>query len=271
MMKKLFTALLACTLAFTFTGCSNKTETEDTTITVMATVEPHEQILLAAKPILEEKGYTLEIQTTDNYYIPNEAVSNGEIDANYFQHVIFFEGEKESHGYKIANAGAIHLEPFGLYSKKITDISELQDGATVIISNSVADHGRILTILESVGLITLKDGIVKSEATEADIIDNPKNLIFEEVAPELLTTAYSEGEGDIVAINGNYALQAGLNPVKDSVVLEPTEDNPYVNIIACQEGHENDEKIKALVEVLTSDEIKTFIETEYAGSVIVEK
>lgn len=269
-MKKLLTALLACALTLGVTGCSSTTD-EDTTITVMATVDPHSIILEEAKPLLEENGYTLEIQTTDNYYIPNEAVSNGEIDANYFQHVIFFEGEKESHDYKIANAGAIHLEPFGLYSKKISNIDDLQNGATVIISNSVADHGRILSLLETAGLITLKEGIVKSEATQADITSNPLNLVFEEVAPELLTTTFENGEGDLVAINGNYALQGGLNPVNDAVVLESTDDNPYVNIIACQEGKENDPKIQALVEVLTSEEIKTFIETEYEGSVIVAK
>jgi len=269
-MKKLLTALLACALTLGLTGCGSSSN-DETTITIMATVDPHEKILKAAEPLLKEKGYTLEIQTTDNYYVPNEAVSNGEIDANYFQHVIFFDGEKESHGYKIANAGAIHLEPFGLYSNTLENINDLQNGSTVIISNSVADHGRILSLLESAGLITLKEGIVKSEATQADVTSNPLNLTFKEVAPELLTTALSNNEGDIVAINGNYALQAGLNPSKDAVVLESTDNNPYVNIIACQEGHENDEKIKVLVEVLTSDDIQEFIETEYEGSVIVAK
>ena len=267
-MKKILAALLTC--AFILTGCGSKTNDENI-ITVMCTVDPHSFILEEAKTLLAEKGYTLEIQTTDNYYIPNEAVSNGEIDANYFQHVIFFEGEKDSHGYKIANAGAIHLEPFGLYSKTIKNISELKNGSTVIISNSVADHGRILSLLETADLITLKDGIVKSDATQADITSNPLNLTFKEVAPELLTTTFENGEGDLVAINGNYALQGGLNPVKDAVVLEASDNNPYVNIIACQEGKENDEKIKALVEVLTSKEIASFIETKYEGSVIVAK
>lgn len=267
-MKKLLTALLAC--AFIFTGCGSKTD-DSKTIKVMCTVDPHSIILEEAKDLLADKGYTLEISTTDNYYIPNEAVSNGEIDANYFQHVIFFENEKNSHDYKIANAGSIHLEPFGLYSKTITKIDDLKNGATVIISNSVADHGRILSLLETAGLITLKEGIVKSEATQKDVIANPLNLTFKEVAPELLTTTFENGEGDLVAINGNYALQGGLNPIKDAVVLESSDNNPYVNIVACQEGHENDEKITALVDVLTSEEIQSFIETKYEGSVIVAK
>ena len=103
------------------------------------------------------------------------------------------------------------------------------------------------------------------------MIANPLNLTFKEVAPELLTTTFENGEGDLVAINGNYALQGGLNPVKDAVVLESSDNNPYVNIVACQEGHENDEKITALVDVLTSEEIQSFIETKYEGSVIVAK
>lgn len=265
-MKKILAVFLAC--AFILTGCGSKTEDENI-IKVMCTVDPHSIILEEAKPLLEDKGYQLEIQTTDNYYIPNEAVSNGEIDANYFQHVIFFEGEKEKDDYKISNAGAIHLEPFGLYSKTIKNISELKQGAQIVISNSVADHGRILSLLESAQLITLKEGIVKSDATEADITSNPLNLTFKEVAPELLTTTFENGEGDLVAINGNYALQGGLNPVKDAVILESSQDNPYVNIVACQEGKENDPKIVALIEVLTSDKIKTFIESKYQGSVIV--
>lgn len=273
MMKKLAKVLLAGLLTFGLAACSsNKTpeENEPETLKVICTLDPHSKILEEAKPILLEKyNINLEITISDDYYIQNKVVDTGEQDANYFQHIIFFNNEKAEHGYKIANAGDIHLEPFGFYSKTIKDVSELKDGATIIISDSVSDNGRILAILQDAGLIKIKDGVETINATIADIEENKLNLQFKEVKPEFLTTAYANEEGDLVAINGNYAIQGGLNPSKDAIILEATEDNPYVNIVACQEGHENDAKIKALVEVLKSDEIKQFIETTYQGSVIV--
>lgn len=271
-MKKLTKLLLAGACALSLAACSSNDSGNDDleTLKVICTANPHAVVLEEAKPILLEKyNIDLQITTSDDYYIQNKAVDAGEQDANYFQHVIFFNNEKEDHDYKIVNAGNIHLEPFGFYSKSISDLSELKDGAKIIISDSVSDNGRILTLLETAGLIKIKDGVEKSNATINDIAENKLNLVFTEVKPEMLTTAYNQGEGDLVAINGNYAIQAGLNPVKDAVILESTENNPYVNIIACQEGHENDEKIKALVEVLKSDEIKSFIEEKYQGSVIV--
>lgn len=258
-------------------GCASSTaEKKDSTsdsnsLTIIATANPHEIILNQAKIILKEKyDIDLQITVTDDYYTPNEAVSNGDADANFFQHVPFFTNEKETNGYQISNVAGIHIEPFGFYSKSIKDINELGDGSTVVISNSVADNGRILTILEKAGLVTLKDGVSATTATLGDIVENKKNLQFKEVKPELLVTAFENGEGDIVAINGNYAIQGGLVPSKDAVLLEQADaTNPYVNILVCHEGNENDEKIKTLVEVLQSEEIKNFITQNWAdGSVI---
>lgn len=272
-MKKIFTVLACLALVIGLAACSNSDKPkgeEDKKIVVSATLEPHARILEYAKELLAEKGYTLEIQVLDNYYIFNKALNDGEVDANYFQHIPFFNGEVAENGYKIVNAGGIHIEPFGFYSKTWKSIEELPDGATVIISNSVADHGRILSILAEAGIITLKDGVSALDATIADIVDNPKNLTFQEVNPELLTTVFEQGEGDMVAINGNYAIQAGLNPTKDAILLEQaTQENPYVNIVACRAGEENSEKIRVLVEVLQSEEVKEFIRTTYSdGSVI---
>lgn len=270
-MKKLSKLFLAGVLALGLTACGSKdTTNDDKTLKIICTANPHAEILNEVKPILAEKyDITLEITESDDYYIQNRAVSDGEQDANYFQHVIFFNNEKNDNNYKITNAGDIHLEPFGFYSKTIKNVSELKDGAKIIISDSVSDNGRILSILETEGLVKITDGVEKSSATINDIAENKLNLQFIEVKPEMLTTAYENNEGDLVAINGNYAIQGGLNPVEDAVILESTENNPYVNIVACQEGHENDEKIKALIEVLKSDEIKNFIEEKYQGSVIV--
>lgn len=271
-MKKLLKIALALLLTVGVVGCGSQSgSADDKVLKVSASLDPHSKILEEAKPILKEKyGIDLEIKVLDDYYIFNKALNNGEVDANYFQHRPYLNKEVKANGYKIVEAGAIHIEPFGFYSKTIKSKDEIKDGAEVIISNSVADHGRILGILADAGLITIKDGVNVLDATVKDIASNPKNLKFTEIKPELLGTSYNNGEGDLVAINGNYALQAKLNPLKDAVILESVDaDNPYVNIVACQEGHENDEKIKALVEVLKSDEIKAFIEKTYEKSVVV--
>ncbi|SJZ75531.1 MetQ/NlpA family ABC transporter substrate-binding protein [Anaerorhabdus furcosa] len=281
-MKKLLKTCLAGLLVLGLAACTSKpapeatpTSTEPTTgettkLKVSATLDPHAKILEFAKPILAEKGIDLEITVLDDYYIFNKALNDGEVDANYFQHVPFFEGEVEANGYKIVNAAGIHIEPFGFYSKTVKSVDDIKDGATVIISNSVADHGRILSILAKAGVITLADGVDAQNATTKDIKENPKNLVFQEVKPELLTTVFEQGEGDLVAINGNYAIQAGLNPTTDAVILEQADaTNPYVNIVAVQEGKENDPAIKTLIEVLKSDEVKQFILDTYSdGSVI---
>ncbi len=267
-MKRLLLVLLFCIL---ITGCGKESEEsqDGEVINVAATAEPHATILEFAKPILEEKGYTLNIEIMDNYYIFNRSLDNGDVDANYFQHLPFFENEVSEYGYDIVNAGGIHIEPFGIYSNKYASIDDIKEGSRVIISNSLADHGRILSILEDAGLIKLAEGVDVLDATVNDISDNPLDLVFEEVNPELVTTTYDADDGDLFAINGNYAIGAGLDPINDSLILESgDEDNPYVNIIACKSGDEDSDKIKALVEVLRSDEVKDFIIEHFGGSVI---
>lgn len=277
-MKKIITLLLSILL---LAACSNgqtskpsnddKTNTQLIELVVSCTAEPHATILEFAKPILKEKGYDLKIEILDNYYIFNTALDAGDVDANYFQHIIFFNDEVETKGYKIANAGAIHIEPFGFYSNKYQSIDEIEDGAKVVISNSIADHGRLLQILQKAGLITLKEGVDVLNATVEDIAENPKNLSFVEINPELLPNAYTNNDGDLIGINGNYAIGAGLNPAEDALILEDGENNPYVNIVACRQGEEKSEKIKVLVEVLQSEEVQNYILEHFSGSVIPVK
>lgn len=265
-MKKLITILLA---VLCLTACGGKDD--DKTITVIATPEPHSSILEQCKPLLAEKGYELEIIVVDDYYTPNKSLDMDEADANYFQHVPFFNGEVETNGYDIAIAAYIHIEPFGFYSKTIKDQNELKDGDRIIISNSVADHGRILAILDKAGILKLKEGADPQTATLDDVVENPLNLVFEQVNPEMLTSTYeNEDNVALVAINGNYAIGAGLNPTKDAVILEQADEtNPYVNIVACRTEDLNSDKINALVEVMKSDTIKNYITETYAdGSVI---
>ena len=245
---------------------------EPQTLSVIATATPHEVILNAAAPILLEKyNIKLDIIETEDYYTPNRAVNDGDADANFFQHVPFFDNEVAENGYDLVNVAGVEIEPFGFYSKKYKSLDELPDGAHIVTSNSVADHGRILSILAKAGLITLKDGVDELTATKEDIVDNPHNYDFSiEVNPEQLTNTLDDDQADLVAINGNYAIAAGLKPSQDALLLEQADSsNPYVNILVTRTDLKDDPRIQALAEVLKSDEIKNFITTTWSdGSVI---
>ena len=245
---------------------------EPQTLSVIATANPHEVILNAAAPILLEKyNIKLDIIETEDYYTPNRAVNDGDADANFFQHVPFFDNEVDENGYDLVNVAGVEIEPFGFYSKKYKSLDELPDGAHIVTSNSVADHGRILSILAKAGLITLKDGVDELTATKEDIVDNPHNYDFSiEVNPEQLTNTLDDDQADLVAINGNYAIAAGLKPSTDALLLEQADStNPYVNILVTRSDLKDDPRIQALAEVLKSDEIKNFITSTWSdGSVI---
>ncbi|MCM3440014.1 MULTISPECIES: MetQ/NlpA family ABC transporter substrate-binding protein [Bacillaceae] len=245
------------------------TEQETKVLTVGATTVPHAEILEEAKPLLEEKGIELKIEEFSDYPLINPALDNGDLDANYFQHVPYLDNAVKENGFEIENAGAIHIEPFGIYSKEYKDVADLPEGAKIIMSNNVAEMGRVLALLEEKGLIKLNPDVEKINATKDDIVENEKNLeIDDSVAPEMLASAYENDEGAAVIINGNYALAAGLNPAEDAVALEAGENNPYANIIAIRSEDKDKEEIKTLVEVLKSEEIKEFITTKYPGSVL---
>lgn len=274
-MKRLTKVCILGLLTLGLVGCGGASSDDSKKLTVACTLDPHSKILEEAKPILKEKyDIDLKIEVLDDYYIFNKSLDNSEIDANYFQHLPFFEEDVEKNKYDIVNAGGIHIEPFGIYSKEYKQVSDIKDGATVIISNSIADNGRILAILADAKLISVPKEKNVFDLKISDIKDskeyNPKGLKFTEVKPELLATSYNNDEGDIVAINGNYAIQNGLNPTKDAIILEQAnQDNPYVNIIATSTKLKDDERIKALIEVLQSKDIKKFITDTYKdGSVI---
>lgn len=254
------------------TSAAASAATEPQTLSVIATANPHEVILNAAAPILLEKyNIKLDIIETEDYYTPNRAVNDGDADANFFQHVPFFDNEVAENGYDLVNVAGVEIEPFGFYSKKYKSLDELPDGAHIVTSNSVADHGRILSILAKAGLITLKDGVDELTATKEDIVDNPHNYDFSiEVNPEQLTNTLDDDQADLVAINGNYAIAAGLKPSQDALLLEQADSsNPYVNILVTRTDLKDDPRIQALAEVLKSDEIKNFITTTWSdGSVI---
>lgn len=284
-MKKVLSAILLAALVLTLVACGTKNddnnnnassgddnqETKETTLVIGASNTPHSIILEKVKPMLKEEGIDLVIEPYTDYVLPNTDLDSGEIDANYFQHIPFLESSMKDHGYDFVNAGEIHIEPIGVYSKKYKSLKELPEGATILMSNSVADHGRVLAMLETQGLIKLDEDVEKTTAEVKDIIDNPKKIKFEaDFEAALLPQLYNNDEGDAVLINSNYALDAGLNPLEDSIALEET-DSPYVNVIAVRKGDEDKAEIKALIEVLKSKEIQDFILEEWEGSIVPVK
>ncbi|WP_413739621.1 MetQ/NlpA family ABC transporter substrate-binding protein [Sodalis sp. RH14] len=268
-MKKSLTLIAAATL----TVLSLSAQARADTLTVGASNVPHAEILEQAKPILAKQGIDLEIKPFQDYILPNTALASGDIDANYFQHVPYLNSVLKDHAgdktYDFVSAGAIHIEPIGIYSKKYKSLKALPQNGKVIMRDSVAEEGRILSIFEREGVIKLKPGVSKVDARITDITDNPKHLQFlPNIEGSLLPQMYNNNEGDAVVINANYAIDAGLNPVKDPIAVESGENNPYANIITVHRGDENKPDIKALVKVLHSKTIQDWIREKYKGAVI---
>ncbi|MCR5195970.1 MAG: MetQ/NlpA family ABC transporter substrate-binding protein [Pseudobutyrivibrio sp.] len=238
------------------------------TIKVAASATPHAELLEKAAPLLEEKGYKLDVTVFDDYVQPNLVVESGEFDANYFQHVPYLDSFNEEQGTHLVDAGDIHYEPFGIYPGTKKTLDDIEDGDTIAIPNDTTNEARALLLLQDNGLLTLKDGAGLT-ATIKDITDNPKKIKFEEL--EAAQVARVKDEVAFVVLNGNYALEAGFSVAKDSIAYEATDSEAaktYVNIIAVKEGNENNDGIKALVEVLKSDDIKQYIKDTYDGAVV---
>ncbi|MBO5056540.1 MAG: MetQ/NlpA family ABC transporter substrate-binding protein [Lachnospiraceae bacterium] len=237
-------------------------------ITVAATAVPHAEILEAAKPILAAKGYDLQVTVFDDYVQPNNVVESGEIDANYFQHIPYLESFNEEQGTHLVNAGGIHYEPFGIYAGTESDLTNVPEGATIAIPNDTTNEARALLLLQDNGLLTL-NADAGINATILDIEENPYNIEFVELEAAQVSKVLSEVS--FAVINGNYALDAGLNAQTDALATETSDSlaaQTYVNVIAVKEGNENNDAVKALVETLKSDEIKKFIEETYEGAVV---
>ncbi len=233
-------------------------------ITVGATPVPHAEILEVVKDDLKEKGYDLEVVEFTDYVTPNISLADGVLDANFFQHLPYLDTFKEDRNLDLSSAGNVHVEPLGLYSKKISSLDELPRNAKIAIPNDPSNGARALILLESAGLIKI-DPSAGLKATEFDITDNPKNIKF--VALEAAQLPRVLTDVDAAVINGNYALESNLNPVEDSIVLEG-KDSPYANIVAVKTEDLNSEKTAALMEALQSDEVKKFILDNYNGGVV---
>lgn len=274
-MKKLITLTLAAALSLSLAACStgensssqsSTADAADTTIRVGASPSPHAEILEAVQGRLADKGYTLEIVEFTDYVMPNTALSEGDLDANFFQHTPFLNDYNANNNGDLAVACKVHFEPMGIYSDKITEISSLPNGAKVGIPNDATNEARALNLLEAQGLIKLEEGVGLA-ATPLDIAENPKNLEFVELEAAQLPRNLSEF--DIAVINGNYAIDAGI---LDKVIANESSDSAsaqeYANVLAVRAGNLDSDAIKALIEVLNSDETRTFIEENYKNQFI---
>ncbi|KXG75220.1 D-methionine-binding lipoprotein MetQ [Fervidicola ferrireducens] len=275
-MKKFLALFLTLSiLAFLLSGCgqnqsaseisaNQQEQNEKVTIKVGASPVPHAEILEVVKPILEKEGINLEIVEFTDYVQPNLKLAEKELDANYFQHIPYLEEFSKEHNLDLTYIAKVHIEPMGAYSQKIKNLNELKEGATVAIPNDPTNAGRALLLLQTAGLIKLKPeaGI---KATVGDIVENPKGLKITEL--EAATLPRVLPDVDLAVINTNYALEAGLVPTKDALIIEDA-NSPYVNVLVVRKGDESRPELKKLAEALNSPEVKKFIEEKYQGAVV---
>jgi D-methionine transport system substrate-binding protein len=275
-MKKVFSLIVIALLAFALTACAGakndagEKEGKDGNkkLVVGASAVPHAEVLEAAKPLLKKKGIDLEVQVFQDYILPNVALRDKELDANYFQTPGYLDLQmKENKDFDFVSVGGIHKEPIGIYSKKYKSLKDLPKGAKIIMSDSLSDHGRILPIFEKEGLIKLKEGVGANARVE-DIVENPKNLDFSTlIEAKLLASSFDSGEGDAVVINTNYALEGGIDIGKYGIAFEGDDVVP-ANLIVVRSEDKDRKEIKTLVEVLHSKEIQDFILDKYKGAVV---
>lgn len=268
-MKKTISLILSAVLLVGLAGCNAKKDAaasapknDKKVITVGATPVPHEEILQVVKPILEKEGYTLNIKEFTDYVEPNLALNDGELDANFFQHVPYLTKMNEEKKLDLDYTVKVHIEPMGVYSKKYKNIKDLKAGATIAVPNDPTNEARALRVLESAGLFKLKSGDL---VTAIDITENPNKYKIKELEAAQLPRTLDDV--DAAVINTNYALDAKLNPTKDALVLED-KSSPYANVLAVRKQDKDKPYIKALSEALNSPEVKKFIEDKYKGSII---
>ncbi|MHA5047432.1 MetQ/NlpA family ABC transporter substrate-binding protein [Streptomyces sp. SD15] len=259
----------AVALGLGLTACGSGSDSgsgDNDALVVGATAVPAGEVLSYIKKDLADKaGLDLEIKEFTDYVLPNTAVQEGSLDANLYQNQPYLDDYNKSKGTDLVSVVKAYLPPMGVYSKKVEDVTELADGATVAVPNDVTNEGRALKLLASKGVITLKEG-AGTTASPEDITANPKHLTFKELEPAQLPRSLDDVAAAV--INNNYAQDAGLSPATDAVLLESAKDNPYANLLAVKKGNEDDPRVKKLAELLTSPEVKKFIEDKYKGSVL---
>lgn len=261
-MNKKLSILLACVAALTFSCHSSKSQPN--IIKVAATPVPQAEMLEFIKPDLKEQGYDLEVVVMDDYNLPNRALADKEVDANFFQHIPFFEQQKKQFNYPICILAKIHVEPMGIYSQKVTSLSNITDGAVVAIPNDPTNEGRALLLLQKQGLITIHSAGM-SNITVRNILSNPKKLKFQEVDAAMLTRVLPDVT--LAVIPTNYALQVNLSPQKNALAHED-KSSLYANIIAVRCNDVNEPKLLALKAAMTSKKMHDYIVDHYQGAVV---
>ncbi|WP_146338973.1 MetQ/NlpA family ABC transporter substrate-binding protein [Nesterenkonia sp. NBAIMH1] len=245
-------------------------EAEDGTVelTVGASPVPHADILqFIDDELAEEAGLSIEVQEFDDYNLPNEALDNGDLDANYFQHEPWFDAEVEENGYDIVHFDGVHIEPFALYSSQHDDTAHLPEGSTIALNNDPSNQARGLVLLAEAGLIEIDEDVDAQALTLNDITENPSSFEFIEADAAALTRTLDDV--DAAVINGNNALEADLSPTEDGLLVEDGDDNPHANFLAVRTEHEDDESVQALQDLLTSDEVRDYIEENWTDGEVL--
>jgi len=267
-MKNIYTlCALLLTAALFVSGCTaqvNESKESSTILKVGATPVPHAELLQLVSEDLAADNIQLEIVEFTDYVKPNLALSDGEIDANFFQHGPYLESFANDHNLDLSSIGSVHVEPLGFYAYDLNDIAQLKDDSTIAIPSDAVNGGRALILLQSKGLIQLKEGYTL-EATELDIVDNPKNLKFKAIESAQLPRILADVDGAV--INGNFAIEAGLNPTKDALLIEGPE-SPYANILVVETKNIENDALKKLITALQSEKVSTYILEHYKGGVV---
>ncbi|SHE51368.1 D-methionine transport system substrate-binding protein [Seinonella peptonophila] len=262
-MKKFFSIILLAILVLTAIACNQNTAKKEQILTVAASQVPHSEILEHVKPILQEEGIHLEIKVFQDYVIPNKVVNEGKADANFFQHVPYMEEANQKEHFQLVKVTGVHIEPLGGYSKKIKKIEQLTIGAKVAVPSDASNLTRALLLLDQNNIIKLDNR--NGNKTERNIVSNPKQLKVQPLEAAMLPRVLDQV--DLAVINTNYALQAKLNPTKDSLIIED-KNSPYVNILATTKAKQNDPAIQKLAKALNSPEVKQFIKQKYKGAIV---
>lgn len=263
-MKKILTLFLIVSITGLFLVGCGQGPSPDNKIIIGVSPEPHAGLVKHIVEDLGQEGIEVELKEFTDYVMPNNAVNDEEIDANFFQHEPYLIEFNEANGMDLVSIGGVHIEPMALYSMDYTSIDDFPKGARIAIPNDTSNGGRALLLLEAQGIIKLADGVGLT-VTENDIVENPKELVF--TALEAAALPRILGDVDGAVINGNYALEADLNPVEDGLIIEG-EDSPYANIVAVKKGQENEDKFIKLMEALQSDSVKDYIKENYEGALV---
>lgn len=282
--KKFAAASVAATLALGLAACGSNAGTSSSNGTsdaaaatseplkVIADVTPHAELIKQAEKAGLLGDVKVEVMEISGQIDPNKLVQDGDMDANYFQHVPYLNDWNAKNGGNLVEVGRVHVEPLGLYSKKVNATTDLTDGATIAIPQDPTNLARALFLLQDAGVLTMKvqptEGVDFSQITTADIAENPKNIQFVEIDRPQLAATLDDPKVDMSIINGNYALEAGLTPETDAKYLEKAEGNPYTNVLVTRPELQNDPRVQKLAEALASDQMKKYITDTYKGSVL---